>query len=360
MNTSTHTHFGTLTKRRAPWAAAGLALIAGLMVGCEGASSDSGSQASSSGGGSSAGEGPRQVRYEIGVIAKSQSNPVFQAARTGAEAAAADLSESLDTDDVDVTVTVNWRTPTNEDAQQQAQAVEQLASGGVSGIAISASDARLLRSAIDDAVDRGVEVVCFDSDVPDSKRFAYYGIDDVEAGREVARQLVAAMGEEGVVAILGGNQNAPNLQARIRGVREVLGAYDRISIIGEYYHPETAPDAAQRVKAVQSANPQITGWAMVGGWPLFTENALDGVHEQAKVVSVDHLPEQLRYVANGQVQALVGQDCFGWGYQSVVLLINKLHKNEDPEKVINNFDLSIVTQENVEEYEGIWERWLDN
>ncbi|MEL7471754.1 MAG: substrate-binding domain-containing protein [Planctomycetota bacterium] len=335
-------------------AAAGLATV---LFGCDGAASSS--DGGASGDGASASGEKEQVRYSIGVIAKSQSNPVFQAARTGAERAATDLSESLDTDAVDVTVTVDWRTPTNEDAQQQAQNLEQLASGGVNGIAISASDAGLLRSAIDDAVDRGVEVVCFDSDVPESKRFAYYGIDDVEAGREVARQLVNEMGEEGVVAILGGNQNAPNLQARIRGVQEVLGEHDGISIKGEYYHPETATDAAQKVQTVQSANPDITGWAMVGGWPLFTENALDGVHEQAKVVSVDHLPEQLKYVEASQVQALVGQDCFGWGYQSVVMLIDKLHKNVTPERVINNFELSIVNGGNVEEYKGIWDEWLN-
>ena len=331
------------------------ALAAGALTACDSGGDGNADATDPSGSGDA---GPREVRYEIGVIAKSQSNQVFLAARTGAEAAAADLSESLDTDDVDVTVTVNWRTPTNEDAQMQALTVEQLASGGVSGIAISASDAGLLTSAIDDAVNRGVEVVCFDSDVPDSKRFAYFGIDDVEAGREVARQLVAAMGEEGVVAILGGNQNAPNLQARVRGAREVFEGYEGIEIIGEYYHPEVATDAAQKVQPVQSPNPNITGWAMVGGWPLFTENALDGVYEQAKIVSVDHLPQQLKYVQDGQVEALIGQDCYGWGYQSVVLLLNKLHKNEDPEKVINNFAFSIVTQENVAEYEGLWQEWL--
>ena len=293
-------------------------------------------------------------RYEIGVIAKSQSNPVFQAARTGAEDAARDLSAELG-----IEVTVNWRTPVNEDAQQQAQFVEQLASQGVSGIAISVSDANLLTSAIDSAVDRGVEVVTFDSDAPASKRFAYYGIDDVEAGRAVMRELAKAMGNEGAVAILGGNQNAPNLQARVRGVREAAGEINGITIKDAYYHPETASDAAAKVQEVQSANPDIAGWAMVGGWPLFTTNALDGVHERAKVTSMDNLPEQLNYVENGQVQALIGQDCYGWGYQSVVLLIDKLHKGEDPEQVINNFDLSVVTQENVEEYRGVWERWLN-
>lgn len=291
--------------------------------------------------------------YEFGVIAKSQSNPVFQAARTGAMDAAAELSKKYG-----VEVKINWRTPNNEDAQQQAQFLEQLASQGVDGISVSCSDGKLLKSAIDSAVGKGVEVVTFDSDSPESKRFAYYGIDDVEAGREVMRQLAKAMGEKGTVAILAGNQNATNLQARVRGVREEAGKFPGIKIKDTYYHAETAAEAAAKVQQVQNANPDITGWAMVGGWPLFTKNALDGVYDKAKVVSVDHLPEQLGYVKSGQVQALIGQDCYGWGYRTVEMLFDKVHSNRKPEKVVNTFKLQIVTKDNATEFEGIWDKWL--
>lgn len=291
--------------------------------------------------------------YEFGVIAKSQSNPVFQAARTGAMDAAADLSKKYG-----VEVKINWRTPINEDAQKQAEYVEQLASQGVDGISVSCSDGKVLKGAIDSAVGKGVEVVTFDSDSPESKRFAYYGINDVEAGKAVMKELAKAMGGKGVVAILGGNPNATNLQARIRGVEEELKNHPGIKLKDKFYHEETAAQAAQKVQQVQSANPEITGWAMVGGWPLFTKNALDGVHEHAKVVSVDHLPEQLEYVRKGQVQALIGQDCYGWGYQTVVMLFEKVHESKTPAKAINNFELSIVGKDNVEEYAGKWDKWL--
>ncbi|QYK49364.1 MAG: substrate-binding domain-containing protein [Phycisphaeraceae bacterium] len=291
--------------------------------------------------------------YVFGVIAKSQANPVFQAARTGAEDAAKELSAKHG-----VKVTVNWRTPNTEDAQKQAQFIEQLVAQGVNGITVSCTDAAILTGAIDDAVNKGVYVATFDSDAPASKRFAYYGINDEEAGRAVARELIKVMGETGVVAILAGNQSAPNLQTRVRGVRDEISKHPGVTIKDVYYHPETAPDAAAKVKDVQINNPEITGWAMVGGWPLFTENALDGVAGKAKVVSVDHLPEQLNYVRAGQVQALVGQDCYGWGYRTVEMLFERAHLNKSPENVINTFELSVVTSENVDEYAGIWNRWL--
>lgn len=291
--------------------------------------------------------------YEIGVIAKSNSNPVFQAAKTGAEDAARDLGKKLG-----VEIKINWRTPNSEDAQQQSQYMEQLAAQGVAGIAVSCSDGQVLKSAIDSAVAKGVEVVTFDSDSPSSKRMAYYGINDEDAGKFVMDELAKAMGEKGVVAVLAGNQNAPNLQARVRAVREAAKKYPGIRIKDVYYHVETPTDAAAKVQQVQTANPDITGWAMVGGWPLFTKNALDGVYQNAKVVAVDHLEEQLEYVRKGQVQVLLGQDCYGWGYQSVVMLMDKIHDGKKPEKVINTFKLAKVTKENVEEYAGLWNKWL--
>lgn len=302
-----------------------------------------------------ASEAPKKT-YRIGVIAKSQSNPVFQAARTGALDAGEDLSKKLGAD-----VKVEWRTPVNEDAQQQAQYVEQLASQGFDGIAISASDANVLTAAVNSAIDRGVVVITFDSDIPASKRLAYYGINDEEAGRSVMRELAKSMGGKGgKIAILSGNQNATNLNARVKGVKDELAALkDKgFTLKDVYYTKETASDAAALVQQVQTANPDIVGWAMVGGWPLFTQNALDGVYEKAKIVSVDHLPEQLNYVKNGQVAALIGQDCYGWGYQSVVMLVDKLNSNKNPEKVINNFPLSVVTKDNVAQYEGLWNKWL--
>jgi ribose transport system substrate-binding protein len=305
---------------------------------------------------SSAAQQPAKAEktYKFAVIAKLDANPVFKAARTGAVDAAKELGEKNH-----CKIEIIWQCPTaKEDAQRQAQLIEQFTSLGVDGIAVSCSDAKVLTSAINAAVEKGIPVFTFDSDAPQSKRLANFGLDDVEAGKIVAQQLVKAMGEKGVVAILAGNQNATNLQARVRGVKEELAKHKDIKILDTYYHPETAAEAVAKVKQVQNTNPTITGWAMIGGWPLFTENALDGVYSSAKIVSVDTLPAQLVYVRNQQVQALVGQDCYGWGYESVRMLLDKVHNGKNPKDAINHCKIDIVTKANVEEFTGLWEKWL--
>src|ERR1051325_9589220 len=70
--------------------------------------------------------------YTFGLVAKSQSNPVFQAARTGAEQAAKDLGEKNG-----VSIKIDWRTPNDEDPQKQAEAIERLSLSGADGIAVS-------------------------------------------------------------------------------------------------------------------------------------------------------------------------------------------------------------------------------
>src|SRR4051812_11399903 len=294
---------------------------------------------------------------KIGMVAKSQSNAVIQAAYAGAKAAAKELGPKYNAN-----VTIDWQTPADEDAQKQSQAVAALTGAGVQGIAVSCSEARTLTRAIDNAVRKGIPVMCFDSDAPQSKRFAYYGTDDAACGKKVMEELAKAMGDKGTIAILAGNQSAPNLQKRVQGVKDELKNHPNIKLLeasgGVFYHQETPEKAAEAIQAAQNANPQIEGWALIGGWPLFTSNALPWPAGKVKVVSVDALPAQLPYLEDGHVQLLLAQDCYGWGYKSVEILLDKIVKNQNPpqERVID--PLTPVTKETAGEFGKNWQKWL--
>jgi len=291
--------------------------------------------------------------YTIGLVAKSQNNPVFQAARVGANDAARDLGAKHG-----ITIKIDWRTPNEEDAQKQAQAIEQLVLSGVDGIAVSCSDANKLTEAINSAAGNGVPVATFDSDAPKSKRFVTFSIDDSKCGEQVMEELGKLMGGKGTVAILAGNQNAPNLQKRVQGVRTAAKKFPGIKVSDAYYHKETPQDAAAKVEQVMQANPDIDGWAMIGGWPLFTANALKWQPGTVKCVSVDALPPQLAYLRSGHVQLLLAQPVYDWGTRSVEHLINKLHLGKQPAKVVDVAPLIPVTKDGVDEFEKNWQKWL--
>ncbi|MCX6344105.1 MAG: substrate-binding domain-containing protein [Armatimonadetes bacterium] len=289
--------------------------------------------------------GTAKKAVSIALICKSSTNPVFMAAKTGAEAAAKLLGEKNG-----IEIKINWLTPPTEDGQVQAQKIAQSVNNGDDAIIISCSDAGKVKGAIDDAVSQGVEVMAFDSDATGSKRFAFYGVDDIKCGEQVMDELATQLGKKGKVAILAGNQNAPNLRKRAEGVKQAAKKYPGITIVDTYYHTETPQDAAAKVLEVMNAHPEITGWAMIGGWPLFTKTLLTDLDPaKVKVVAVDCLPAQLPYIEKGIAPVLLAQPCYMWGYVSVEKVIDKIVlKKEVP--VMNEMKLIRVTKENLGDY----------
>ncbi len=286
---------------------------------------------------------------KIALIAKSSNNPVFLSARTGAEAAAKELTQKHG-----VPVEIVWLTPPGEDGQVQAQRIAQAVNEGANAVLISCSDAGKVTGAIGDAVARGVPVMTFDSDAPESKRFAYYGVDDVKTGEAVMDELAKQMNGSGAIAILAGNQNAPNLRKRVEGVKQAAAKYPGMKIVDTFYHVELAQDAAAEVIRVQNAYPQVRGWAMVGGWPLFTQTLLTDLDpKKVKIVAVDALAPMLAYVEKGLAPVLLAQPTYLWGYVSVQRIFDKVHLKQDvPERI--PMELVRVTSENL----GAWARQL--
>jgi ribose transport system substrate-binding protein len=285
----------------------------------------------------------------IAMIAKSSTNPVFLSGRTGAEDAAKELSKKYG-----IKIDIDWRTPPTEDGQVQAQRLAQAVNEGDNVVLISCSDAGKVTDAINDAVERGVPVMAFDSDAPASKRFAFYGVDDIKTGSLVMKELAKQMNGKGKIAILAGNQNAPNLRKRVEGVEKEAAKYPGIKIVGTFYHIETPQDAAAEVLRVMKAYPEIQGWAMVGGWPLFTTTLLKDLDPtKVKVVAVDALPAQLPYVEKGIAPVLLAQPTYLWGYESVKIIVDKVQlKKQVP--VMNEMQLVRVDKSTL----GSWARQL--
>ena len=132
----------------------------------------------------------------------------------------------------------------------------------------------------------------------------------------------------------------------------------KLNTRGIFYHVEIPEKAAEFLQNAQGANPEIQGWAMLGGWPLFTADALKWPAGSIKVVAVDALPAELVYVKNGYVDALLAQDCYGWGTKSVDILLNKIINNQAPPEVKLIDPLTLVTKENVDSYGENWKKLL--
>jgi ribose transport system substrate-binding protein len=315
--------------------AAALAMLwAGL--GCTGGG---GSPAASPGG------SPAVKRYRFAVIPKSLDLPVFNYARVGAERKAKELGN----------VEILWRGPETADQLRQKEILESFITQGVDGIAISSLNGDFLTETIDRAMAAGIPVVTWDADAPKSKRIAFYGVDDLAAGRIMGEEAARLLGGKGKVAIIT-SVGAVNLQRRLEGVRAVLAQHPAMKIVEVYDIKEDPVRCAEIIATGGRRYPDLGTWISVGGWPVFTRNALESVDPaRTKFISFDTIPPAPDLLREGKVQVLLGQKYFGWGAEPVRILAD-FKAGKPPASPIIDSGVDVVTAANVDEYVAHWKK----
>ena len=145
------------------------------------------------------------------------------------------------------------------------------------------------------------------------KRRTFTAVDSKRVGTELAARLVEAVGGatkmQGQVAILSGQASAPNLQDRVAAARMELAKYPNVGILDTLFCDDREDVALEKIRLTMDIHPDLRGWIMVGGWPLFRPNALDPIKsfDRTKVVAVDALPVEVDYLERGQVACLLVQ-----------------------------------------------------
>jgi len=316
-------------------AAVALTLIASAtFVGCKGKEAPAGGEAD----------------LVFALVPKALDNPVFNVARRGAMDKAAELGG----------IRVEWVGPEVADAAKQAMVIESLIARGVDGMAISCNDPDVLIGPINKAVEAGIPTITFDSDSPDSKRVTFYGTDNYPCGTACGELIVEATGGVGEIAVLTGVLGASNLETRIDGVRDVIAKHPDMKIISVQPCDDDIQKGVAVIQSFMQAHPNLGGWVMVGGWPLFAQapTGLPGVDPaKCKVISVDALESQLEYLEQGLVYALVGQNLYEWGAGSVEILKGIIDGEEYPPSMDSG--VYVVREEDVDERMAEWEKFKD-
>src|SRR5690606_2368350 len=80
-------------------------------------------------------------------------------------------------------------------------------------------------------IEDGIPLVTIDSDAENSKRLAYVGTDNIEAGRVGGREMIRQIGTEGKVAIIMGGKDVKNQIERVEGFKSYLKSNSNIDIL---------------------------------------------------------------------------------------------------------------------------------
>ena len=292
-----------------------------------------------------AGGTPAKTKLRFAIIPKALDITVFNYAKVGAERQAAEFGD----------VEILWNAPSSADQLKQKEILESYITQRVDGIAISTLNGDFLTETINRAVDAGIPVVTWDSDAPSSKRLAFYGVDDLASGTIMGEQAIKLLDGKGKVAIIT-SYGASNLQQRLEGVKQALAKAPGIQIVEVYDIKEDALRCAEIISTGTNRYPDLGAWISVGGWPVFTRNALASVDPaKTKVISFDTNPPAPDLLKEGKVQVLLGQKYFGWGSETVKLLYDIKHGRMPAQKIIDS-GVDIVTKDNVDQYVDEWKK----
>lgn len=299
--------------------------------------------------------GTARQKITIAWIPKGLNNPVFEVGRAGAIAKAAELSAAGP-----VEVEVLYAGSVNSDGSEQVRVIDDVVAQGVDAIAISCDDPTACVDPINRAVDAGIPVMTWDADSPQSKRFTFMGLDNIEAGHAAAEMLVQAMGPKGNVAVLTGVPGADNLEERIRGFREGLAVYPGIHIIATVVTNDDINMGVQAVEDTMQANPDIKGWYFAGMWPLFADRGSmplwedAALHKGMKTIAFDALPVELELLRDGYLSGLLDQKNWFWGYEAVQIVYDHIVNQKDFPYFVD-LGYNIITENNVDAMLQAWE-----
>jgi len=270
--------------------------------------------------------------------------PFFDDCNNGAKAAADKLS-----------VNYQWVVPQNTQGSTQVQIIEDLISKHVDGIAISVNEPKSVESVMKRAEKSGIKVLTYDSDSPNSGRSMYIGTSNESAGETMAETMGKALNGQGDVAIVTGQLGAVNLNERIAGIKKGLAKYPGIKVVETQ---GTDDDLARGVSVVETtlrAHPQlkgIFGVSQVGGpavAKVLNTKEFGAMKGKLEVIAFDDLPDTVKGVRDGSIQAIMVQRPVTMGKLAVEHLVSQIQGSEKQASDIDT-GVTVVTKNNLGSY----------
>lgn len=228
-------------------------------------------------------------------------------------------------------VDVELHGPAEWDATLEARSIMQLIARKVDGIIVTAGDAKTLVPAINKATQAGIPVITFDSDAPSSKRLAFVGTNNYNAGYTAGVQMGTWLNGQGDIGI-STFKGPSHLDERVKGFKDgVATVYPNAKII-EVDDEGKIERAAPKITAMLKANPNIKGiFASHGNpGPGAAQAVRDlGLQGKVKIMGFDFGGAVVELVEKGEIAGTVGQNPYLMGYMAMMLV----HSANNPTQV---------------------------
>lgn len=271
------------------------------------------------------------------VIIYPVLHPFFKETSIGAREAADRFG------DVNLTITG----PYKQDPEEQIEIFNKFISQGVDAIAIGPTDDNKLIPYINIAIEQGIPILCIDTDAPESKRLAFIGTDNYQAGVEMARQVSMALNGRGKVVLAVNTMDMRNMIQRVNGFSSFITDKSEIEV---YTIVEGFAESQKIYSSLENIISEINFDAIV------TMDAESGpvVVKMWKawglgipVFCFDDRPLVIEGIRDGIVNVAIVQNQYNWGIEAVETMNKATEGYSFPEFI--DTGISILTKENIRE-----------
>jgi ribose transport system substrate-binding protein len=211
-----------------------------------------------------------------------------------------------------------FKYPEQSSAAIQTRMMDDLVAAGVAGIMVSAVDPKTMGDALN-RVGGQVALFTTDSDAPNSKRIAYIGSSNVDAGKQAGQLMLKSMPNGGKCMGFVGLPGADNARERIDGVKETIKG-SKIELVDVRADDIDQTRAKRNVEDTITAHPEIN--CMVGFYSYNTPRIYEALKEAGKIgkvtiIGFDEDAITLGGVKEGTIAGTVVQQPYEWGYQGM-------------------------------------------
>jgi ribose transport system substrate-binding protein len=213
--------------------------------------------------------------------------------------------------------------PAEYDMNAMVAAFEQAIAKKPQGIVVVGFEPSL-NSIVDKAIGLGIPVVTVDADLPGSKRLAFVGTGNFNAGVVGGTKLATLIGGKGKVAIMT-KPGQSNLEERIAGYKSALAKFKDITLVQIADTQSDPTIAAQAAAALLQKFPDLAGFGCVeaaGGAGAATAVREARKAGKVKIVSMDRGNEILDAIKEGVISASVAQQTALMPYYATTILYN--------------------------------------
>ncbi|MEP2030155.1 MAG: LacI family DNA-binding transcriptional regulator [Paracoccaceae bacterium] len=196
------------------------------------------------------------------------------------------------------------------DPRAIVDAIEQLGDDIGNGLALVAVESQIVRDAIDKLRQRGVRVVSFISDIPNSRRERFVGIDNVAAGRVAASLLKRFIApRSGDVAVVAGSGTLRDHVERRMGFEQVMRAEcSNLNVLPWIEGEELAGIVEEKLSHLLAKNNDIVGLYSLGGGTRGVIDAIESASQDLSVVTSEVSEHTRAALISGTVDAVLVQD----------------------------------------------------